>query len=46
VLWLNVGNARTTAIAELLLSNAEAIGAFVAHPDLAFLALGFGPRTR
>lgn len=45
VLWLNVGNARTPEIAQLLLQHAEAIEAFVAHPELAFLALGLGPRA-
>lgn len=45
VLWLNVGNASTPAIAKLVLENATAIEAFVAHPELAFLALGFGPRA-
>ena len=45
VLWLNVGNAGTAAIAGLLLQNADAIDAFVEHPELAFLALGLGPRA-
>ena len=45
VLWLNVGNASTPAIAKLLLSNASAIEAFAAHPELGFLALGLGPRA-
>lgn len=43
VLWLNVGNAGTPVIARLLQQNAEAIEAFVAHPELAFLAMGLGP---
>jgi predicted nuclease of predicted toxin-antitoxin system len=45
VLWLNVGNAGTSAITRLLQQNAEAVEAFAAHPELAFLALGFGPRA-
>lgn len=45
VLWLNVGNARTPVISELLIKNAAAIEDFVVHPELAFLALGLGPRT-
>jgi predicted nuclease of predicted toxin-antitoxin system len=45
VLWLNVGNAGTPVITRLVLQNAEAIEAFVAHPELAFLALGVGPRA-
>jgi predicted nuclease of predicted toxin-antitoxin system len=45
VLWLNVGNTRTSEIAQLLLSNASAIAAFVEHPELGLLALGFGPRA-
>jgi predicted nuclease of predicted toxin-antitoxin system len=44
VLWLNVGNAGTPVISELLLRNAEAIEEFVEHPEAAFLALGIGPR--
>lgn len=40
VVWLNVGNAGTRAIAELLLRSTEAISQFVAHPDVGFLALG------
>lgn len=45
VLWLNVGNAGTSAIARLLQQNAEAIEAFAEHPELAFLALGLGLRA-
>lgn len=45
VLWLNVGNASSPAISQLLLQNADAIESFVAHPELAFLALGLGPRS-
>lgn len=45
VLWLNVGNAGTPVIARLLLANAEAIEGFVEHPEVAFLALGIGPRS-
>lgn len=45
VLWLNVGNVRTPAIAQLIVHNAEAIETFCAHPELAFLALGLGPRS-
>lgn len=40
VLWLNVGNAGTPAVAALLRRHAAAIAAFVDHPDVAFLALG------
>jgi predicted nuclease of predicted toxin-antitoxin system len=43
VLWLNVGNAGTAVIAQLLLRNAAAIEGFVEHPEVAFLALGLGP---
>ncbi|MGH7655057.1 MAG: DUF5615 family PIN-like protein [Gemmatimonadaceae bacterium] len=45
VVWLNVGNAGTSAIARLLLDSADAIEQFVAHPDAGFLALSFGPRS-
>lgn len=44
VLWLNVGNAATSVVASLLLQHADAIEAFVAHPELGALALGLGPR--
>lgn len=44
VAWLNVGNAATGAIAELLLGAADSIEAFAAHPDVGFLALTFGER--
>ena len=46
VLWLNVGNVRTPEVAQLLLQRADAIEAFVAHAELASLALGIGPRAR
>lgn len=45
VVWLNVGNAGTAAIAKLLLMSADAIDQFVAHPDAGFLALGFSRRS-
>ena len=45
VIWLNVGNAATTAVATLLLDSAAAIAQFVDHPDAGFLALGFGRRA-
>lgn len=45
VIWLNVGNAGSTVIAELLIDNAEAIEAFAIHPEHAVLALGPGFRT-
>ena len=44
ILWLNVGNARTVAIARLLLENAQAIEDFAVHPELAFLALRLDPQ--
>lgn len=44
VVWLNVGNAGTSAITELLLLSANVIDQFVTHPEVGFLALGFGPR--
>lgn len=46
VIWLNVGNARTEAVARLLLDSADGIESFVAHPDAGFLALGFGETAR
>jgi predicted nuclease of predicted toxin-antitoxin system len=42
VVWLNVGNARTAAIAALLRAHAEAIESFVAHDEYTFLAVGPG----
>lgn len=39
VVWLTVGNAGTTVVAELLLRNHERVAAFVADPDDALLAL-------
>jgi predicted nuclease of predicted toxin-antitoxin system len=44
VLWLNVGNAKTPAIAQLLKHNVAAIAEFERHPDAAFLALAFEAR--
>ena len=45
VVWLNVGNAATAAITQVVLQNAAAIEAFAEHPELGFLALGIGPRS-
>ena len=46
VLWLNAGNVANNVVSNLILQNADAIEAFVAHPELGVLALGLGPRSR
>lgn len=45
VVWLNIGNAGNAETAALLLRHANAILAFVDHPDAGFLALATGPRV-
>lgn len=40
VVWLDVGNASTAAIAALLTHQAAAIESFAEHPESGFLALG------
>ena len=45
VVWINAGNAGTSAVTRLLLDSASAIATFVKHPDAGFLALGIGPRS-
>lgn len=40
VVWLDVGNARTAAIAALLRAHAEDIERFAAHEEYTFLAIG------
>lgn len=46
VVWLNVGNVANRVIAQLILTNADAIEAFADHPELGVLALGLGPRAQ
>lgn len=46
VIWLNAGNVANSVVSTLILENADAIEAFVAHPELGVLALGIGPRSR
>ena len=46
VLWLNAGNVANSVVSNLILQNADAIEAFVAHAELGVLALGLGPRSR
>ena len=38
VLWLNAGNVANSVVSNLILQNADAIEAFVAHPELGVLA--------
>lgn len=45
VIWLGMGNASTATIAELLLAAADEIDAFIAHPELGFLALSHGEQS-
>jgi predicted nuclease of predicted toxin-antitoxin system len=45
VVWLNVGNVATAAVAPVVLHNAAAIEAFAEHPELGFLAIGIRPRA-
>jgi len=45
VVWLNIGNVSNAVVTAILLQHADAIEAFVAHPELGFLALGHGPRA-
>lgn len=40
VVWLNVGNARNSAIAALLRTRADEIEQFLVHEDYTFLAIG------
>ena len=45
VVWLNVGNARTAAIATLLSSRAADIEQFLLHDEYTFLAIGIDDAT-
>jgi predicted nuclease of predicted toxin-antitoxin system len=45
VVWLNIGNVSNAVVTSVLLGHAPDIEAFVAHPELGFLALGFGNRA-
>lgn len=40
IVWLNVGNARTTEIAQLLLNHLKHLEAFANDPDSSLLVLG------
>ena len=45
VVWLNVGNARNSAIAKLMQTRASDIEKFIEHDDYTFLAIGLGPAS-
>ena len=46
VVWVNAGNVANVVVTDLILQNADAIEAFVDHPELGVLALSLGPRAR
>ena len=45
VVLLNLGNVSNAVVTSVVLGHAADIEAFVAHPELGFLALGFGSRA-